>query len=836
MKVIKRDGTPQEYDFMKIANACTKAFESVEQAVPDKFLEQVKESVEKLVIANNGAGTQIEDIQDCIQKELIKRNKYEVVEAFINYRRKREEAREEKSDLQKQINDKLSAKNVQNQNANIDEMSFGGRVGEVASVVCKDKALKNMSKMARKNHEENMIYIHDLDAYMDGRHNCLSIPFDKLLAEGFKTRQTDVRPAGSVNTAMQLVAVIFQLQSLQQFGGVAATHLDWTMVPYVRKSFFKHFKDGLKYCMRLKEEEIAKIISMFNEMSIEKIEITDDVYKKNYMGAWEYAMEMTEREVHQAVEGMYHNLNTLQSRSGNQLPFTSINYGTCTSEAGRMVTKALLEVSMEGLRSNGVTSIFPCGIFQYKKGVNDKPGTPNYDLKRLALESTTKRIYPNYANCDWSNQVNWFKADRKAKQEFIDSLSKTEGRVLRDILNENPDIAYRLGIDVGDRLEVSYEERPIEYFSTMGCRTVNGLDINGLDNFKANVKHAIAKEFDKIDDVFSGVQKDGRGNIAPTTIILPTLAAMTVKKLSKTFENSDLTDEAKQELTFREFMKLLDKKIHEAKDMLLERFNHITSQSAKSAKFMYENHTMAGYHEEEGIISALKHGTLVIGQLGMSECLHILFGFDQTTKEGMYYAKEIEKMYNIRCSEFKQDYKLNFGVYYTPAESLCGTALRKFKKDFPEFDLENVTYYLDENGNRIEKEWFTNSIHVPVEHQCDPFEKIDIESQLTTLSNAGCITYVELNDNCYYNIDAIEKIVDYAMEHDIPYFAINIGISQCHECGERIWDASLECCPKCGCDKIDKLGRVTGYLSTTVEHFNKAKQAEFKNRTKHIKN
>ena len=156
-------------------------------------------------------------------------------------------------------------------------------------------------------------------------------------------------------------------------------------------------------------------------MKIEDIEITDKKYQK-YKKAWNYALDMTKKEIHQAVEGMYHNLNTLQSRSGNQLPFTSINYGTCTLPAGRMVTKALLEVSMQGLGKNGVTSIFPCGIFQYKKGINDKPGTPNYDLKQLALLSTTKRIYPNYANCDWSNQVNWFKADRKQKEDYINSL------------------------------------------------------------------------------------------------------------------------------------------------------------------------------------------------------------------------------------------------------------------------------------------------------------------------------------------------------------------------------------------------------------------------------
>ena len=261
MNIIKRDGTPQEYSFVKIIDAITRAFESVQQDVPEKFLEQVKESVEKVLIKNNGEGTPIEEIQDVIQKELIKRNKFDVVESFINYRRKREEIREQKSDLMKQIQEKLSASNVQNQNANLDEASFGGRLGETAGAVAKNLALKKMSKISRKNHEENMVYIHDLDHWMTGDHNCLSIPFDRLLAEGFSTRQTDVRKAGSINTAMQLIAVIFQLQSLQQFGGVSATHIDWTMVPYVRKSFMKHFKDGLKYVEGKTDEEIEEIVN-----------------------------------------------------------------------------------------------------------------------------------------------------------------------------------------------------------------------------------------------------------------------------------------------------------------------------------------------------------------------------------------------------------------------------------------------------------------------------------------------------------------------------------------------------------------------------------------------
>ena len=875
MIIIKRDGTPQEYNFMKIVDAVTKAFNSIlvvdknldedeylaelkklkEKQQPEisKFLDQLKEPIEKLIIKNNGNGTEIEEIQDCIQKELIKRNKYEVVESFINYRRKREEIREQKSDLMKQVTEKLNATNIQNQNANLDEASFGGRLGETASAVSKNIALKHMSKMARKNHEENIVYIHDLDHYEPGDHNCLTYPVDTSLENGVITRQTDVRPAGSVNTAMQLVAVNFQLQSLQQFGGVSASHLDWSMIPYVRKSYRKHYiSQWIEQQPEFMELDVLGftydefkhwVENMVTKFYLEtKLEDEDFYFANKKLNSIirQKALFDTKKETYQAVEGMYHNLNTLQSRSGNQLPFSSINYGTCTELEGRMVTKALLEVSMEGLGKNGVTSIFPCGIFQIKKGINFKPGDPNYDLKRLALKSTTMRIYPNYANCDWSNQVNWFKQDRKQKQEYIDSLDDHTYVQLVSMINDEPKLCLeKVGLYVDDNgdIKVDMTERSTEYFSTMGCRTVNGLDINAFDNFKKNVQCIIDGKYDDIDDIFSGVIKDGRGNICPTTIILPTLAATVRKKIEKKWENSGaeyVKGKEYEELLFNEFMKLLDKKIHEAKDMLIERFNHICSQSPKSARFMYENHTMAGYHEDEGIISALKHGTIVIGQIGMSETLYLLFGCDHTTKKGMEYAKKIEQLFLDRTSEFKKEYKLNFGVYYTPAENLCYTSFKKFRKAFPEYDIEGVTYFM-KNGERKYKKYFTNSIHVPVYYECDPFQKIDIESQLTGYSNAGCITYVELPSISFNNIDGVEKIVDYAMEHDIPYFALNFPLNRCKRCGEPIYDSDLEKCPKCGCEKIIRLGRVTGYLSTTVEHFNKGKQDEFYDRVKHMK-
>ena len=280
------------------------------------------------------------------------------------------------------------------------------------------------------------------------------------------------------------------------------------------------------------------------------------------------------------------------------------------------------------------------------------------------------------------------------------------------------------------------------------CRTVNGADIN-------------------VEPGINPQRKDGRGNICPVTIILPTLAMEVKQKVDICHKDFPATERDYLEV----FMILLDKKIHEARDMLLERFEWICSQSPASAKFMYENNTMSGYKPEEGIISALKHGTLVIGQLGLAEALQILIGCDYTEEKGMEVAKKVEQLFKDRCAEFKKEEHLNFGVYYTPAENLCYTALKKFRNKYG--IIKNVS----------DKEFFTNSIHVPVWKQMSPFDKIDIESQLTGYSNAGCITYVELDASVIHNIEALEQIVNYAMDKDIPYFAINVPSDTCLTCG-----------------------------------------------------
>ena len=770
MKVIKRDGRKVDFDRNKIIKAVLAAFDEVDGEVTPEAKRKatvITNHIESL----NKKSMNVEDIQDIIETMLMDGKRKDVARAFVIYRNDRTRVREQNTNLMKSIKEKLTASNVQNQNANIDEKSFGGRVGEASDTVLKQYALDNcMSEMSRNNHLNNEIYIHDLNSYAVGMHNCLSIPFDKLLANGFNTRQTDVRPAQSVNTAFQLVAVIFQLQSLQQFGGVSATHLDWTMIPYIRKSFLKHYI--VAYLKQTEEfaslnllellfqtyEENGIIRNKFDDWVDEHKQMFFDNTGLNeedfYIGnnklnkiLYQSALYDTINETYQAVEGLYHNLNTLQSRSGNQLPFTSINYGTCTEPEGRMVTKALLDVSIKGIGKLHKTSIFPCGIFQCMKGVNRKPGDPNYDLFRLALRSTAQRLYPNYANVDWSGNEGYDKNDPKT------------------------------------------------YFSTMGCRTANTWDINGF-----------------------GQLKDGRGNICPVTIIMPTLAMKALETFDKGNDYIKTTEGEKDLEDY--FLRCLDKKIHEAKDMLLERFEWICSQSPDSAKFMYENGVMEGYVPEEGIVSALKHGTLGVGQIGLAETLQILIRCDHTTDKGMELAKRIEKLFYDRCAEFKEEYKLNFGTYFSPAENLCYTSMQKFKDKYGV--IPNVS----------DKDFFTNSVHVPVWVEITPMQKIDIESQLTGYSRAGCITYTELNGSVKNNIDALETIVNYAMDKDVPYFAINVPNDMCTNCGYT--DDIADECPMCGCKEIRRLRRVTGYLTGYYKSaFNKGKQQEVEMRVSH---
>ena len=849
MKVRKYNNKLQDFDKSKIEVAITKSAEEAKakgstENIPDFMIKRIAQSVEDELVAKDTKVVSIQEISTMVENKLMDTQYKDTAYAYITYHYEKENAIARNSELIKNFKKKLYGLNIENSNANMDEGSFSGRMFEAGRVLYKDEALNMMSKISRDNHNNNLVYIHDLDNYAGGSHNCLSIPFDDTLRLGIKTRQTDIREAHSVNTAFQLIAVVMQIQSLMQFGGVAATHIDWTLVPYLRYSFFRHLKFAHKYQLDTVNKFAANVVARavaegWTDEEVEKLtkllNVEKTAYKKfrspkNIIATsiddyrddpcWEYAYDMTLREARQGAEGLIHNLNSLQSRSGSQLPFSSINYGTCTSTEGRIITDAILDAELSGTGPLHKTAIFPCCIFQFDRDINGYKGTPNYDLFRKSLECTAKRLYPNYANVNWSVDLKFRQKDIDTKKQYLEKMTPENMAKLVKWVSENKEEALNYRMEVkGDRVVINEKVIiPVEIMSTMGCRTYNGWDANFDFGYiiKTILKTGKAPE----NYFYSGNQKDGRGNICPNTIILPTVAMQAKGQLGA--KNID------------DFIAKLDKKIFEARDQLIERFTHIASQSPASAPFMYINNTMKGYIPEEGIISALKHGTTVIGHLGMAECLQILIGKDQTTEEGMELAKRIETLLNSRCAEFKaaeyeikltngKVYKthLNFGNYFTPAESLCHTACEKFKKKYGE--IPNVS----------DKKFFTNSIHIPVWKDITPFEKIDLESQLTGFSNAGCITYVEMDSTASHNIDALEEFVVYAMEHDIPYLGLNLPNDTCQECG---WTGEInDKCPACGSTEICRLRRVTGYLTNDyLTTFNAGKVDEVQHRVKHI--
>lgn len=873
MTIKKRDGRIVDFDETKIVNAIKKASDATsEKKLTDEGIARVMQLIQNSLKdkESDTKPIKVKEIHKMVENALMGAEFYDVARSYIEFRSNRDRERLGDTSEISFYRKKLDAKQNDRQNANVDEESFGGRNNEAAASLNKEIALNYyISPKFAKNHRDNISYEHDLSEWCVGEHNCLSLPVDQCLAKGFVVKNSDCRPAGSISSAEQLIQVLIQTQSLQQFGGVSCTHLDFTLELYVRKSFMKHFiiaslKDDKSFksinLLQLVFDDYIDEVGVVRNAFEEWLQDNKNVFLKNwgvtfddfYFGSktvqrisnkwYQSAMLDTIIETKQAAEGLYHNLNTLLSRSGDQLPFSSINFGKNTSLEGKLLNESFYRASILGIGKFGRTSIFPCQIFQYDKDVNGKEGTPNYEFYQKALNSTVRRLYPNYANSNWSVQIEGMKKDRALKREVIRALDSSTHESLVKVFTKNPEVGKKINVYVENgHLIVSEKVRPEEDFSSMGCRTNNGYDVNFTEDYFKSLLMKILETGDVPDNYLcSAIQRDGRGNIAPQTIILPTVA-MLAKKKSKN-DPSTIVEV---------FMKLLDKYIEDTKDALLERFEWIASQSPQSAKFMYQNNTMKGYVPEEGIRSALKHGTLAIGQLGLAECLQILIGCDHTEEKGMNLAIQIESFFKQKCDEYKEKYHLNFGVYYTPAENLMYTAYKKFVAKYGL--IENVTAYKDEKtGKLVPRGYFTNSMHVPVWKKLSPFEKIDIESKLTGFSSAGCITYIELDENARHNVKAVQQIADYAMSKDIPYFAINVPIDTCMHCGyQGVIEGDV--CPNCGAKEfeeekdaqgnvisrvltgmIERLRRVTGYLTGSfLQYFNAGKQQEVKDRYKH---
>ena len=431
MVVIKRDGREVEFDKRKISNAVLKAIIEVDGKSTLDTERIAYDIADRIEEKSKDTALTVEQIQDMVEVQLMLSYRKDIAKAYILYRNERTKIRDRNSTLIKNIMVRADSKVNYRSNANVDESSFSGREKEASADIGKMIALDfdGLSHDVAEAHKSMLVYQHDLEKAIYGIHNCLNLNFQEIFNYGFRTRNGDVRPPTSFSTACQLVAVAFQCQSQVQFGGVGSIHLDYDLAPFVIKSFFKHYADGLKYLHHNTDEEANNFISncIDEGIGINDMELIND----DRQDVYNYAMDMLEREGKQAAQGLYHNLNTLESRQGSQVPFTSINLGRDTSTEGRLVTKWIMEASIDGIGQHHLTSIFPISIFQYKQGTNANVGDPNYDMKQLALESMSKRIYPNWCNCDWTQ------------------------------VHED-------------------ENNPDTFFATMGCRTLIGYDRHGL--------------------------------------------------------------------------------------------------------------------------------------------------------------------------------------------------------------------------------------------------------------------------------------------------------------------------------------------------------------------
>ena len=708
MHVIKRDGTRVLFNPDKIVRAINKAMVSAYGSV---YESDTAEEIADL-IGSRGKDMTVEQIQDLVESYLMKSEYPEVAKSYILYRDQRNKERARRSKIVKAVMKRVDATAVENANANVDEKSFSGREKEASSDVQKIIALDYvLSPEVSEAHKNMLLYQHDLEKTNIGMHNCLQIDFKKLFTEGFSTRNGDIRPPSTFSSACQQTAVIFQCQSQVQFGGVGSVHLDYDLAPFVKKSFRKHIHHYLTDVEGHDDKTADEVLTHY-----EPIELSNPKLRKKMPQAYNFAVKQLEREGIQAAEAMYHNLNTLESRAGSQVPFTSINFGRDTSIEGRFVSRKMLNASLNGIGKHHLTPIFPISIFQYKKGCNADLGDPNYDLKQLAIESLSKRIYPNFVNCDYSEA------------------------------HEDPD-------------------NPDTFYSTMGCRTALG--------------------FDRFTHSYNRV---GRGNLVPNTMILPKLGIEYGICLGK-----------RKEPDLEGFWSAFEDLLMLCEQGLLERFDIMVNQPPEAAPFMYKNGTMKNAQKcAMSNYEALKHGTLAIGYIGIAEMCQALFGKNHAEdKEVHAFALKVVKRINEYAKEASERNNLNFSCYATPAEGLCYTALKALRKQYG--IIPGVT----------DREFLTNSHHVPVWQKVGIFEKLEIEAPFCKYPTGGCITYVELDSTFVKNTKAIEQIIDYAFQQlNIPYLAFNFPIDSCLDCGYQS-EFNNEC-PECGSKNIQQLRRVTG--------------------------
>lgn len=715
LQVIKRNGSLEEFNSTKIYNAIMKAGCAVGLESLDDFsidAETMAKDVADLVLDLGTSEIPLETIQDLIEIELC--DYPAVAKEFILYREKHRQEREKALKYKKIIKDRAinPEESDAKQNANVDECSFSGRMYEASEALWKETALEDfMSKEAAVLHKDGKLYYHDLSRYAIGQHNCLQLSLSYIFEHGLKTRQSHLRPPSRFASACQQIAVIMQIISQCQYGGISEPHLDRTLKPFLQKS----------------RDRIDRKFPYLSKEDKEK---------------------MLNDEIEQGAEALVANLSSLQSRSGSQLPFSSINYGADSDPDAIRIACAITNAMIDGVGPNHITPPFPILCYQVKKGVNRYPTDPGYKSFKLAIKCMTMRLTPQIVNLDSS-------------------------------------VAH------------SDENNPDTWLTAMGCRTQLGKD-----------------RFDK-ENPYNRV---GRGNLSPHTIVPVSLGI-----------KYGICQGLRQKPDLDNFRKEFDYLLNKAEESLICRAHLIFNQKMSSAYEMYVNHVWAGDYEYDPnatVYEVLKHGTLAIGIVGWAETLVALFGENHYKNDAAReFLKEMTIKLNTFCAEASERNNLNFAAYATPAEGLSRTAMVKLQE-----------LYGDKIKGVTDHKYVTNSYHIPVTQEIDVFEKIKIEAEFAKYYTGGNICYVEFDSTAIHNLDAIEEVINYALDNDIPYFAINFPLDYCNNCGFS-GEIPEEICPQCHEGKIIRLRRVTGYISAGDyrDSMNVGKQAEVEDRVKHTK-
>ena len=769
-EVVKRDGQVVPFNPKKIQDAIEAAMKNTEKGVDSQLAEKISKNIE----SKGNTRMSVEEIQDIVEKSLMRSSRKDVAKHYIQYRYRRDVAR--KSKTYSMFSEIVSVKNneVTRENANMNSDSPAGQMMKFASETTKpfvDDCL--LSVDVREAVEQNYIHIHDKDYYPTKSLTCLQHPLDKIFKRGFRAGHGELRPPKRIETAATQACVSMETVQNEMHGGQAIPAFDFYLAPFVRQAY---------------REEVLKIADLLSEEpdkeywdSILNAEIKDyvkqDLPKLKVLpaaGTWcsypdkdrikQEAINRTVDRVHQAMEAFVHNMNNIHSRGGNQVVFSSINYGTDTSAEGRCIIREILKATEAGV-GNGATAIFPIQIWKLKAGVSYLPGDPNYDLYKYACKVTARRFFPNFLNLDasYNRSEKWNEKD---------------------------------------------PERYKNEVSTMGCRTRVW------------------------SDRFGPSTSIGRGNLSFTTVNLPKLAleaAIETGLYEKDGESwtrrKDVTEEEESKAK-QCFISKLTKYLDLTAKQLDERYKFQATAKAKQFPLLMSGLWVGSEKlgPEDSVEPVLKHGTLGVGFIGLAEALVALTGKHQgESEESQKFGLDTVKYIDQKCKEYSNQYDHNYSCFATPAEGLSGKFTRKDQKEFGK--IKGVT----------DREYYTNSSHVPVYFPISYRKKIEIEGPYHKYEPAGHIAYVEVDGSVVKNPEAIMDIVDLMVANDVGYASVNFNCSRCEDCG---YESSEEfkdgVCPKCGSVKTSYLQRITGYLVGTTDRWNQGKKAELRDRVAHI--